>query len=464
MSNNETTFALRFPEDFLFGTAASAFQSEGAYDRDGKSLSMMDHFARAYAGQFVPGVRKKGYIMTTETPDDGCFFYDNYKEYIADMKKTGQNTFRMSLAWPRLIPDGVGEVNQKAVDFYNDVINTLLENGIQPFVDIYHWDLPMELYEKGGFLSEEFPDWFEVYARVCFESFGDRVKLWSTFNEACVFITSGYVEGRFPPFIKDQRSGTLAGHHILLAHFRAVRLYRKLGQGGKIGAVNAIVPVYPATTEQADIDAARRQSEVRFDWWMQPMAEGRYPERLLAECPVYREAMPDGYAEELKSSFEPMDFIGLNYYIPSRSAFEADTPALSKRVETFYSQPGIKNDVYPAGLLDSVLYVMEKYGNMEMYITENGLCLPNTGDEEQEVNDDVRITYLREHLRMAARAVKMGANLKGYYYWCDTDAYEQLIGTSQRYGLTWIDYKTGRRRWKKSRDYYKKVIESKTVD
>ena len=458
------SFTMTFPDDFLIGTANSAFQSEGAADRDGKSPSMMDHFARTHAGQFLPGIVKKGIRMTEEFPDDGCCFYDHFEEFIDDMKATGQNTYRLSLAWPRIIPDGTGAVNEQGLAFYDRVIDKLLACGIEPFVDLLHWDLPMALYERGGYASREFPDWFEQYAKVCFAHFKGRVRLWSTVNEPCVFITSGYADGRFPPFEKDLRKSLLAGQNVLLAHYRAVKLFRALDMDGKIGAVNAIIPVYPADFRPDDMDAARRQAQLRFDIWAEPMAYGHYPEQFFNECPVYKSAMPEGYAQELKDAFAPVDFLGINYYVTSRTADDPDAPARSKRVQTFYTQPGLKNDVYPAGLLDSLLYMRDHYPDVEVYVTENGLCTPNTGDEEEECNDDVRVSYLREHFRMLWRALQSGVNLGGYYYWNDADSYEQLSGYDQRFGLTWVDHKTFRRRWKKSRYYFQKVAQNHMVD
>jgi len=453
-----------FPEEFLIGTANSAFQSEGAAFRDGKSMSMMDYFARTHAGKSLPGIVKAGFTMTTDYPDNGCFFYDNYEAYIEDMKKTGQNTYRMSLAWTRIIPDGVGNVNPKGIEFYNKVINKLLEAGIQPFVDLLHWDLPMCLHERGGYASKEFPLWFENYAKVCFENFGDRVKIWSTFNEPCIAITAGYIEGRFPPFEKDLKKGLCAGHNLLLAHYRAVKLYRSMNLGGKIGAVNAIIPVYPVNFCEEDIDAARRQHEFRFDWWTQPMVDGSYPQKILEECPKFLEAMPENFEEEIRSNFEAIDFLGVNYYVTSRSSYDPDSLLRSKRVQTFYAQPGFKIDIYPPGLLDSLLYVRDRYHNIDVYVTENGLCTPDTRNEEQDCNDEIRVTYLREHLRMIHRAILAGVNVKGYYYWNDADSYEQLTGYEQRFGLTWVDHVTGRRRWKKSREYFQKIAKSRMVD
>lgn len=464
-------FEFRLPEDFLLGTANSAFQSEGAWDRDGKSMSMMDYYARAYAGKLIPGKipgkakeKTKGqYTITEELPNDGCFFYDNYEAYIEDMKKTGQNTFRLSISWPRLIPDGVGEVNPKAVDFYNRVINKLIECNIEPMVDLLHWDPPMCLVEQGGYTNENFPEWFENYARICFHEFGDRVKLWSTFNESCVVAWNGYI-GRFPPFIIDEKQGLLASHHIIVAHLRAVRAYREMGFDGKIGSVNAMVPVYPAHTTEEDIGAAIRQALFKFEWWLEPMLEGHYPQRVLDEAPIYREMMPEHYQEDLDRWFEPMDFIGLNYYFPERTEYTTETPLYSVHVENFYSSPDSKYTPYPAGLLDLLIYMNERHKGVPIYITENGIGLVDHGDEELDCNDDTRISYLREHLRMVARAARMGIPVKGYYYWNDADSYEQLTGYDHRFGLTWVDHKTGRRRWKKSRYYFKNICETGMVD
>lgn len=464
-------FGFKLPEDFLIGTASSAFQPEGAWDRDGKSPSVMDYYAEQYAGKCAPAnnaaegrAPKKSIPYTTDLPDRGCYFYDNYEQYIEDMKKTGQNTYRMSLAWPRIIPAGTGEVNSKGVEFYNKVIDKLLECGIKPFVDLHHWDMPQCLMDKGGFASPEFPEWFERYARVCFEAFGDRVKLWSTFNESAIAITSGYIDMRFPPFLGDNRLGQLAGHNCILAHYRAVRLYKSMRLGGKIGAVNCISAVTPAGMNEDDLGAVERQVERHFGWWTQPMLEGTYPRRLIRECAYVRDNMPDHYQEDLDKWFVPMDFIGINYYNGSRTKFSPDKPLLSERVESFYARPGQRYLPNPGGLFDVVQYVCERYHKIDVYITENGLALPNLDDEEQECDDGERIAYIREHLRMAARLVRAGYSLKGYYYWNDADAYEELEGYRIRFGLTWVDQKTGRRRWKKSRYYFSEICKTHMVD
>ena len=454
-------FEFTLPKDFLIGTANSAFQCEGGWDRDGKSMSVMDHYSRLYAGKPHPTT---GRILTELSPDDGCFFYDNYEAYIEDMAKTGQNVYRLSLAWPRILPNGTGEVNPKGIEFYNKVIDKLLACGITPFVDLLHWDLPQCLQEKGGYVSPDFPVWFEDYARVCFAAFGDRVPLWSTSNEAAVTVGSGYGTGGFPPYATDRRLMYLGTHHVILSHFRAVRAYREMGFTGKIGIVHAITPVYPADPgKPEDIAAAYRSVMNRFEIYMSPMVEGHYPRRLLLETPNVLQDMPENFQEELDKWFAPMDFVGINYYNSARAEYRADSPILATGVENFYTAPGQRFEAYPAGLLDVLTYVWQRY-RIPVYISENGMGVETNNIEEDDCNDGWRIEYLREHLRMVSRAIKLGVGVKGYFYWNDADSYESQSGYKYRFGLTWVDRQTGRRRWKKSRHYFSKVCKTRMVD
>ncbi len=454
-------FEFTFPKDFLLGTANSAFQCEGGWDRDGKSMSVIDHYSRVYAGKPHPTTGK---ILTESSPDDGCFFYDNYEAYIEDMAKTGQNVYRLSLAWPRIIPTGVGEVNPKGIAFYNKVLDKMVECGITPFVDLLHWDLPMCLQEKGGYVNPEFPAWFEAYARVCFQAFGDRVKFWSTSNEAAVTVGSGYGTGGFPPYMQDQKLKMLGNHHVILSHFRAVRAYREMGFDGQIGIVHAITPVYPADPgNPLDLAAAYRAVMNRFEIYMGPMTAGRYPQRLLLECPRILASMPDNWQKDLDEWFAPMDFVGINYYNSARSKFVPGTTLLAKGVENFYTAPGQRFVAYPAGLMDVLTYVWQRY-QLPVYISENGMGVESNNNEEEDCDDTWRIEYLREHLRMVSRATKLGVGVKGYMYWNDADSYESQSGYLYRFGLTWVDRATGRRRWKKSRHYFSKVCKDRMVD
>ena len=454
----------KLPEDFLLGTANSAFQSEGAWERDGKSETIMDSYAKMYAGKTLEKANK-GAVLTEDMPDRGCFFYDHYEAYIDDMVKTGQNTFRLSLSWSRIIPTGVGAVNPKGIEFYNKVIDKLLACKIVPMVDLYHWDLPQCLQDEGGFENSHFPEWFEAYAKICFEAFGDRVKLWSTFNESANSAIQGYGAGSFPPYLRQPDHGALAAHNTILAHFRAVRLYKSMNLGGKIGAVNCVMSLHPQSHCDEDVHAMERQMLRRYDWWVEPMMKGRYPQKLLDECPGIADTMPENFQQDLDKWFIPMDFIGINYYVTRRVSYKPDTLIKASAAFDFFSQPGKRFESYPAGIADVVLRTRERYGDdVEMYITENGCAMPNINDPEQECEDDERILYIREHLRMLYRLIKMGVKVKGYYYWNDADSYEAMSGYDLRFGLTWVDHKTGERRWKKSRHWFSQVCKSRILD
>lgn len=458
------------PEDFILGTANSAFQSEGACDRDGKSENMMEYYARIHAGKYRPGfteeqAKAKGWLpYSTVLPDRGCFFYDNYEAYIEDMQKTGQDAFRMSLSWSRIIPTGTGEVNPKGIEFYNKVINKLIACGIKPFVDLYHWDLPQCLQDRGGFANPEFPKWYEDFARVCFEAFGDRVKFWSTFNEPDIFVRGGHWSGSFPPFMRDIPRALQSAHNVILAHFRAVRLYRSMGFTGKIGTVNCTSAIQPARMEKEDLNAVAYQYMWRFDLYIEPMIHGRYPQRLIDEVASVRDNLPAGYQEDLDKWFAPMDFIGLNYYIPGATKYDPEHPVLSSPAPSFYSQPGQWNTPYPVGMLDVLQYIQAKYGDVPVFITENGCSDFNKNDAEAECDDDYRVMYLREHIRMLVRCRRAGINLQGYFYWNDADSYEEMDGYNQRFGLTWVNHETGERRWKKSRYFFSEVCHKRMVN
>ncbi len=448
------------PENFKIGTANSAFQSEGALDRDGRTPSVMDYFAEKYAGQTPPNRKAP---ITKDLPDRGCFFYDNYEAYIEDMKKTGLSSFRFSIAWSRIIPTGFGKVNQKGIDFYNRVIDKLIECGIEPFADLLHWDLPQCLEELGGFANEHFPDWFEAYARVCFEAFGDRVRYWSTMNEPSSMVMSGYTVGTFPPFRKDLKNGQQACHNMLLGHFKAVKLYHSLHLPGKIGAVLHYLMVYPGSLKPEDELAAEIRLGRQFGWWAEPILSGHYPAAVLGNCPEIRETMPANYISELAEAYEPMDFIGCNYYYARYSFWDPSSRLKSTNVEDFYAQPDafIHSPYYP-GLFDLLMYMKEHYPDTEIMITENGLGVRDDGDRTRELNDDNRCEYIREHLRMITRAIKAGVNVTGYFYWNDADSYEELSGHTYRFGLTYVD-KDGNREWKKSRYLFRDICRTHIV-
>ncbi|MFC5407600.1 GH1 family beta-glucosidase [Cohnella soli] len=443
-----------FPSRFMWGAATSAFQIEGGVTEGGREASIWDVAARDYPDRFWNG----------DTPETAADFYHRYPEDIASMKELGLRSFRLSLSWSRILPEGTGEVNEAGLDYYDKVIDCLLQNGIEPFVDLYHWDLPQALAERGGFKNPDIVDIFRRYAEICFRRYGDRVKLWSTMNEPSVMAFTSYLNGIYPPYERDMKGALLAGHHMLLMHYEAVKLYRSLRLDGEIGAVVAFVPVYPDTLSAEDRDAANRQFDFVCGWWLQPLLEGSYPESLLQAAEIGPH-LPDGSAEQLRERFEPMDMIGLNYYTPARCRYEAEAFLSSTSVENFYAQSDYGFQVYPQGLFDSLRYMKDRYGNPKMYLTENGFAHDSVDKPpELQIDDDDRIAYMREHLRELHRAIGSGCNVHGYYYWSYTDTYEATSGYRYRFGLVQIDYETQRRTRKKSWHYYRDVIAGHTVD
>ena len=445
-----------FPQDFLLGTGSSAFQIEGSAYADGKGETIWDHMCRTKPEQFHAQAKT----------EPAAWFYTHYEQDIADMKAQGLKSFRFSICWARILPEGTGQINPKGIAFYNRIIDLLLENGIEPFVDLYHWDTPMAIANRGGMVCRAFVDWFEEYARICFENFGDRVRLWSTFNEPGVFCFQSYSNGDtgWYPYGKEQADGYLAAHHVLLAHYRAVKLYRKMGLTGKIGAVIDITATYPQDPAGLDVVAAQYQAERGACWWLDPIFLGKYPEKILQDCPQLRQWMPDGYQEELQAEFAPVDMIGINYYYPSVVRYDETLPLKSTHAPSYYVQEGQRFQYYPAGLYDAMLFLADRYDRPEVYITENGLGELDTGDYEKNIQDENRVTYLREHLRMVVRSIRAGANIKGYYYWSNFDSLESRAGYKWRFGQTYVDFATGKRERKKSWYYYQKVMRDNAVD
>ena len=443
-----------FPKGFMLGTGSSAFQIEGAVSADGKGEITWDYMSRVYPESFYNNAKT----------EPGAWFYKNYKEDIKAMGELGLKSFRMSISWARIIPDGIGEINQKGIDYYNEVIDLLIENGIEPFVDLYHWDTPQHIEELGGMKNRKFIDWFENYARVCFQNFGDRVKIWSTFNEPGVFCFNKYSNGSWFPFEHDEKAGYLAAHNTILAHYRAVKAYREMKLGGKIGAVVDLAAIYPLDPAGNDTLAAKYQVERMGGWWLDPFFRARYPETILKDCPELGKLMPENYAEELKENFEPIDMIGINYYYPAIVNYQEDLMLKSTNAPSYYVQEGQMFNLYPAGIYDVMMYLTREYDIPEIYITENGLGQVTKNDKELDVNDDERISYLREHLRMVVRAINAGAKIKGYYYWSHFDSLESRAGYRWKFGLVRVDLETGERTKKKSWYYYQKLIKDNAVD
>ncbi len=464
---------MKFPHDFLFGAASASYQVEGAWNEDGKGVSNWDEFSK------IPGKTFKG-----TNGDIAVDHYHRYKEDIKLMADMGLESYRFSISWPRIIPDGDGEINKKGIEFYNNLIDECLKYGIVPFVTLYHWDLPITLERDGGWINKRTIKAFEKYANACFEAFGDRVKHWITFNETIVFCSLGYLAGAHPPaIINDKEKYFQATHNVFTAHSLAVTNYKRLKQYGEIGITHVFSPAFSVDNNEDNLFEANHANAYGIHWYYDPILKGEYPEYVLdnlRECNI----KIDWTEEELKlikSSAGKNDFIGLNYYQPQRVVKNYENLMQEYNRENSTGAPGnisfdgvyktvmMENKKYTKwgweisseAFLDGLKMLKERYGDVKLYITENGL-----GDEdpiiENEIMDIPRIKYIEEHLKAVKEAISKGINLKGYYAWSVIDLLSWLNGYKKQYGFIYVDHNNNLDRKKKASFYwYKQVIETR---
>ena len=465
---------MRFPKDFLFGAASASYQVEGAWNEDGKGITNWDVFSK------IPGKTFEG-----TNGDIAVDHYHRYKEDIKLMAEMGLESYRFSISWARIIPDGDGEVNEKGIEFYNNVINECLKYGIVPFVTLYHWDLPNNLEENGGWTNKRTVNAFLKYAGVCFRAFGDRVKHWITFNESIVFCQLGYLAGAHPPgIVGDVKKYFQATHNVSVAHAKAIKEYKSLKQYGEIGITHVFSPAFSIDDKEENIKATEHANYLEIFWYYDPILKGEYPEYVIKQLKEH-DLEPDWTDDELKllkEAAELNDFLGLNYYQPRRvmknDEVEVITEADRERstgkpgnasFDGVYKTVMMDDKVYtkwgweisPEGFLDGLRMLKERYGDVKLYITENGL-----GDEDPiidgEICDIPRIKFIEEHLRAVKKAIAEGINLKGYYAWSVIDLLSWLNGYKKQYGFIYVDHKNNYERKKKMSFYwYKNIIETR---
>lgn len=464
---------MKFPYDFLFGAASASYQVEGAWNEDGKGVSNWDVFSK------IPGKTFEG-----TNGDVSVDHYHRYKEDIKLMAEIGLESYRFSVSWPRIIPDGDGEINQKGLDFYNNLIDECLKYGIVPFVTLYHWDMPQVLEEAGGWTNRRTVDGFVKYAEACFKSFGDRVKHWITFNETVVFTALGYLAGAHPPGIKnDPKKFFQATHNVFTAHAKAVKLYKSMRQFGEIGITHVFSPAFSIDDKEGNIEATYHANQHGINWFYDPVLKGHYPEYVVKQLNEM-EWTPDWTEEELgilKEAAIHNDFIGLNYYQPQRVMKNDSNGDVERSRENSTGAPGnpsfdgvfktvmMDDKVYtkwgweiaPDAFLEGLRMLKREYGDIKIYITENGL-----GDEDPIIEDEIvdvpRIKYIEEHLKALKRAVEENINVKGYYAWSAIDLLSWLNGYKKQYGFIYVDHKDNlNRKIKLSGNWYKKIIEER---
>jgi len=440
---------LRFPESFLWGVSTSAYQIEGGAGCDGKGESIWDRFSH------IPGK-----IRNQDNGDVACDHYHLYLQDVALLKHLGVKTYRFSISWSRVFPDGSGRANPKGIEFYRSLAHRLAHQGILPAVSLYHWDLPQKLQDIGGWANREMAQYFEQYARYIFEELGDVVPIWTTFVEPWVTAFVGHWFGTHPPGLTDLSTALQAAHHILLAHGRSVRAFREMAVKGEIGVALNLNPIYPATEAGQDLAAARRYGDFLNGWFLDPILKGEYPPELVSWLSG-QVSLPEIEPGDMDIIHSPIDFLGVNTY-SSSSVLHApeEWPLQLAFASTGKARTDSGWEIYPEGLYDLLVYLHTQYAGIKMMVTENGASFKDIVDSQGNVEDDARLSYLRDHIFQVYRAIRAGVNLTGYSVWSFLDNFEWNLGYSKRFGLVYVDYATQKRILKKSGRWYKNVIEN----
>ncbi|MGW8982979.1 GH1 family beta-glucosidase [Streptomyces parvus] len=433
------------PADFTWGVATAAYQIEGAVAEDGRSPSIWDTFSH------TPGKVDGG-----DTGDTACDHYHRVPEDIGLIKRLGADAYRFSVAWPRVVPGGDGPVNKAGLDFYDRLVDGLLEAGVAPFATLYHWDLPQALQDRGGWTVRETSEHFAAYASHVVERLGDRVKDWATLNEPLCSAWIGHLEGRMAPGLTDLTAAVRASYHLHLGHGLAVQAIRAASSDARVGIVNNLSPIEPASASEADLAAARRADGHINRWWLDPILGRGYPQDMVEEYGVELPLQPG----DLETIAAPLDWLGLNYYF--RQIVTADPDGTAPRAKQV-SVPGARLthmdwEVHAEGLEQLLLRLTEEYGVGRIYVTENGSAYEDVVAADGSVHDPERVRYLEEHLTACARAVAGGAPLAGYFAWSLMDNFEWAYGYDKRFGLVHVDYATQRRTVKSSGLRYAELI------
>lgn len=457
----------KFPESFKFGGASAAYQVEGGSMADGKGPSVWDDFTKE-AGRIADG----------SSGDDGPDSYYHYKEDVKILKEIGMQFYRFSISWPRVMADGTtATINEAGLQYYDNLINELLANGIEPIVTMYHWDLPSRIQDLGGFVNPLFPKYFEQYAILLYTRYGDRVKEWLTFNEPSEFCPNGYSNNVWAPGISVVSGEYYCAHHMLIAHAKAYHAYKDkffASQGGRVGITLNSGFYYPKDPNNADdVQAAHAAFMFQFGIYAHPIFVGDYPE--VVRNNVDKFSGEQGYPWSRLPKFDQeminyikgtSDFLGLNYYTSRISAYNPartspiiydDSKADSYGDEKWPRAKSTWLFSYPEGLRDILIWISKNYNGVETIITENGWS------DDGELQDDNRIEYLRLHLSAVLDAIDAGANVSGHTTWCAVDNFEWLLGFTEKFGIHSFNQQTKARTPKKSVEFLKKVLVNRSL-
>jgi len=438
----------KFPDGFLWGAATSAYQIEGSSLADGAGPSIWHRFVH------TPGMTADG-----DTGDVTCDHYNRYRDDIEMMRSLGLQAYRFSINWGRIFPQGTGSINAAGLDFYERLVDALLEAGIEPLATLYHWDLPAALDDRGGWLNPEIAHWFADYGEAMFRRLDGRVKKWATLNEPWVVTDGGYLHGALAPGHKNLFETPIASRNLMLAHGAAVQRYRQVGKH-EIGLVVNLEPKFPASDSEADRKAAIRSDGYMNRQYLDPaFGLGCPPEMAEIFGPAWR----DWTSEELALAAQPIDWLGVNYYTRGVMKQDDNKPPVFtdyvRQPRAIYTETGW--EVFEQGLTDTLLWVKERYGNPPLYITENGSAFYDPpASIDGRVEDPLRVDYLKRHLRAVHAAIGKGADVRGYMAWSLLDNLEWSLGFSKRFGIVHVDFATQERTPKDSARFYSQVIAS----
>ena len=430
--------------DFIWGVATSSYQIEGAANEDGRGQSIWDTFCK------VPGK-----VANFDNGDIACDHYHRFKEDLDLMKWMGVKAYRFSVAWPRVIPDGVGRVNEMGLDFYDRLIDSLLEREIAPWLTMYHWDLPEALQLRGGWNNREVVEWFGEYGEVLTSRFGDRVKNWMTLNEPLCSAWLGHLYGDMAPGIKDLQTALNVSHNLLMSHGLACQVIRSNVSEANVGIVINVTPAVPATDSQVDSNAAQLADGFDNRWFLDPVFGRTYPADVIDALG----ASPEIHSGDMKLIAQDLDFLGVNFYFRQTVAADQNSKPLPIRSvnRENVKRTAMNWEVHPQAFEEILLRISKEYSPKAIYITENGSAW-NDEVINGEIIDDERIDYLVRHLDAMRSARNQGAPILGYFAWSFLDNFEWAYGYEKRFGLIYVDYKTQTRTPKKSALFYRQLL------
>ena len=443
---------MEFPKDFVWGAATSSFQIEGAAEQDAKGHSVWDAFCR-----------RPGAIADGSNGDVACDHYNQWPDDVALLKDLGANAYRFSISWPRVLPDGVGQVNEKGLAFYDALVDGLLEAGVQPWVTLFHWDYPEALLRRGGWLNRESVEWFAEFTQVVVDRLSDRVSHWMTLNEPQCFIGLGHGTGTHAPGIRlGLADMLLVTHHVLLAHGRSVQVIRARAKTPpKVGWASVGHVHYPATPDAPDVEAARdltfslpQEWIWNIAWYADPICRGYYPEDGLRR---FGAAAVRPRSGDLQTIHQPLDFFGLNIYFGDAVSLGPEGQVRPQKRVDGHPHTDFDWPVSPEAMYWGPKFIHERY-ELPVYITENGLASLDWVAEDGLVHDPQRIDFTRRYLRELARAAADGVDVRGYFHWSLLDNFEWAEGYKKRFGLVHVDFATGRRTPKESFAWYRDLI------